>query len=99
VARDSEPTDVGASPRPTVKVQCESCLTVVSTQHAWDNVTCACGSLTVSGRPWRPMVAWLATPGGGWTETTIECVDDADLDGGADAEGDATAPRPIGYRP
>ena len=24
----------------------------------WDAVTCACGSLTVSGRPWRPTVSW-----------------------------------------
>jgi hypothetical protein len=83
--------------RPTVEVRCESCLAVVSTRHAWDAATCACGRLTVSGRPWRPTVAWLAAPGGGWTETTHEDPDGRAVDD--DEQGEPTAPRPIGYRP
>lgn len=103
MAPDAEPADERTSQRPVVEVRCESCRTVVSTIHAWDAVTCACGRLTVSGRPWRPTVAWLASPGGGWTETTRDPAGDdedgADPDGGGEVTEAATAPRPIGYRP
>ncbi len=99
---DTQATDEGASGRPTVEVRCESCLAVVSTEHAWDAVTCACGSLTVSGRPWRPTIAWLAAPGGGWSEAARGDAEDAaapDGGGDGDAAEDAPASRPIGYRP
>jgi hypothetical protein len=95
-------TDEGVTARRTIEVRCESCRAVVSTRHAWDTVTCTCGQLTVSGRPWRPTIAWLAAPGGGWTETTHDLAvgaDDRDADGDGDVPPNPVAQRPIGYRP
>lgn len=100
MSQDSTPAEEGAA-RPTVAVRCESCGSVVSTAHAWDAVTCACGRLTVSGRPWRPTVAWLAAPGGGWSEAP-SAGDEATGDDDGTTPEDVTAPpprRPIGYRP
>jgi hypothetical protein len=104
VSLDSTPAEEGA-PRPAVAVRCESCGSVVSTTHPWDTVTCACGRLTVSGRPWQPTIAWLAAPGSGWSTANEDDGDAGDGDTGAGDESDAdvvTAQpprRPIGYLP
>ena len=88
---DPPPEDDGATPAP-IEVRCEACRSVVSTRHAWDTVTCACGSLTVSGRPTKPRVSWIARPGGGWSRA-------GDDDAAEDAEDPAPVSRPIGFAP
>jgi hypothetical protein len=98
---DEEAPDATDPVRAPVEVRCESCRSVVSTRHAWDAVTCACGRLTVSGRPTKPTVAWIATPGGGWSEAGGS---EADRGDGDDQDGDAhdapvTPRRPIGFAP
>jgi hypothetical protein len=55
-------------------------------------VTCACGALTASGRPWRPRLHWSATSGGGWTE-----LDDDTGSAGAPSPDDDASRRRIGY--
>jgi len=81
--------------RAPIEVRCESCRSVVSTAHAWDNVTCACGNVTVSGRPWRPTVSWAARPGSGWSAAEPDSAEPS----GDDAETEVLSERPIGFAP
>lgn len=83
------------------RVRCARCLGVVATSHAWEVVTCPCGAVTVSGRPWRLRVDWSATSAGGWSY-----VEEAGADGDprpddaekAGAEEVPTPGNPLGYR-
>jgi len=94
VPDDAPAEDRGGDP-PPIEIRCEACRTVVSTRHAWEAVTCACGALTVSGRPSKPRVSWVAQPGAGWSVAVEEPVaEDPDDDAAA-----RPAPRPIGFAP
>jgi hypothetical protein len=113
VPDDATPEGGGATAAP-VAIRCEACRSVVATQHSWDAVTCACGALTVSGRPTKPTVSWVARPGGGWSEHVVDEDGDGDQASG-DHEGDrgtadegagardsttaGSAPRRIGFAP
>lgn len=82
------------------RVQCARCLDVVWTTHPWERVTCACGSVAVSGPPWRPRVDWWAAAPGGWS--FVEGGDlepDSGLDAGAveAVENAARSPARLGY--
>ena len=78
--------------RPTRVLRCESCGSTVATRHAWDVATCACGELTLRGRPWCPSVEWIARPGGGWSEVAPEGKPSA-------VPPPRRARRPIGFAP
>jgi hypothetical protein len=94
----SPPEDSPTTHR-VVRLRCESCSTIISTRHAWDHVTCACGALSASGRPWRPTIHWLATSGGGWTDLDDGvATTDPSPAGDGDGDGDGDGPRrPIGF--
>lgn len=76
------PQDAGQADDPAPdslarRIRCELCLEVLHTRHAWDSVSCRCRSLTLSGPPGRPHVAWIGGPGGGWSDVTdLQPVDD-----------------------
>jgi hypothetical protein len=99
-AADETAAGEGTSPlseRAPIVVRCEACGSDVATRHAFDKVTCSCGDVTVTGRPWRPTVTFRARAGSGWHELapSPEGVDD-DEPATDDA---APASRPLGYRP
>jgi hypothetical protein len=98
VPDDPSADDADAGPTP-VRVRCETCRSVVSTRHAWDSVTCACGSLTVSGRPTKPRVAWVARPGGGWSEAHEGVAAEGDEPDDEASDAAPPASRPIGFAP
>ncbi|HML00777.1 MAG TPA: hypothetical protein VK428_11350 [Acidimicrobiales bacterium] len=91
-ASGERPTARRRTPR---KIRCEGCLDVLQTRTAWDSTSCRCGSLVLSGVPWRPQISWLGHPGTGWSDVTH---DEPEPEEGAE-----TAPsrrlRPFGYRP
>jgi hypothetical protein len=107
------PTESATSGRRTVRVRCTSCGTVVATSHPFEHVDCACGRLTVSGRPWDPTIHWTAAAGAGWERLAEPVGDERDgaQDDGAGHEGAGCegserddvpaagvgARRPIGY--
>ena len=88
---DAGPGDVEDTGRhdaphgPARRIRCESCFDVLQSRHPWDTVGCGCGSLTVSGPPWRPAISWLGHPGSGWSDVT-----DLEHAGGADPPPGAT---------
>ena len=81
-----------ADPRAPVphkrRFRCEGCRAVLESLHAWDSVTCSCGSLTVSGPPNNPRISWAGIPGSGWSDVT-------DLDDAGDHP--ARDPAAFGY--
>ena len=88
------PTAGRRTPR---RIRCDGCLDVLQTRTAWDSTSCRCGSLQLSGVPWRPQISWLGRPGTGWSDVT-----DDEPEPEPDQDGE-TAPsrrlRPFGYRP
>lgn len=96
---DAAPAEDGGASPPPIEIRCEACRTVVSTRHAWEAVTCACGALTVSGRPSKPRVSWVARPGAGWSEAIAAPADASDAEVPDDDESARPVRRPIGYAP
>ncbi len=87
-------------PKPARRVRCEWCLEILSLRHAWDQASCSCGALLLSGRPTKPTVSWLSRRGGGWTELENEApADPAAAPETGDEQGKETdAPvRRLGY--
>lgn len=65
------------------------CFAVVSTAHPWEQATCTCGSVTVSGLPWRPRVDWSTLSPGGWSFVDEDTAEDQEAAEGEEAaEGD-----------
>lgn len=54
------------------RARCNVCGDVLESRHAWEDVSCSCGRLALSGGPDLRRVHWRADPGASWTDLSEE---------------------------